>query len=60
MPAERRHSHDYLSVVLGRRATWREVGGHFFAFTRMFIQRLRVAEGRHACGRRRVARNSWG
>ena len=50
MPVERRNSRDYLSVVHGRRATWREVRAHFFAFTRMFIQRLRIAEGRpHRC-----------
>lgn len=50
MPRERRNSREYLSVVFGRRATWREVWRHFFAFTEMFILRLRMAEGQsHRC-----------
>ncbi|OAM89227.1 hypothetical protein OH491_13260 [Termitidicoccus mucosus] len=46
MPAERRHSREYLSIVLGRRPAWREVFRHFFAFEEMLMDRLRVAGGR--------------
>ncbi len=46
MPAERRHSREYLSTVLGRRPAWREVFRHFFAFEEMLMNRLRVAGGR--------------
>jgi predicted LPLAT superfamily acyltransferase len=50
MREERRNSGNYLSLVLGRPATRREIWRHFFAFTRMFILRLRVAEGQpHFC-----------
>jgi predicted LPLAT superfamily acyltransferase len=46
MPAERRHSREYLSIVLGRRPVWREIFRHFFAFEEMLMGRLRVASGR--------------
>lgn len=50
MRAQRRHSRDYLTVVLGRQPTLIEVWRHFFTFMRMFILRLRLAEGgRHRC-----------
>jgi predicted LPLAT superfamily acyltransferase len=50
MPAQRRHSREYLTLILGRPATLREVWRHFFTFMRMFLLRLRLAEGRtHNC-----------
>jgi predicted LPLAT superfamily acyltransferase len=50
MPAERRHSRDYLTLMLGRRAGIHEVWRHFFTFVRMFMLRLRLAEGlAHEC-----------
>ena len=50
MPRERRNSRHYLSTVFGRPARLMEVWRHFFAFTEMFVLRLRVAEGRpHHC-----------
>lgn len=50
LPVQRRHSRDYLTLILGRPATLREVWRHFFTFMRMFLLRLRLAEGRpHKC-----------
>lgn len=50
MPAERRHSRDYLRQIFQREPTRREIWRHFFTFTEMFMLRLRVAEGRaHRC-----------
>lgn len=50
MPAERRHSRDYLRLIFHREPTWREIWRHFFAFTEMFMLLLRVGEGRpHQC-----------
>jgi predicted LPLAT superfamily acyltransferase len=50
MPAERRHSRDYLTVILGRPPLLREIWRHFFAFARTLMLKLRVAEGRtHRC-----------
>ena len=50
MPVQRRHSRDYLSVIFGRPAKKREIWRHFFAFTEMFMLRLRIAEGLgHRC-----------
>jgi predicted LPLAT superfamily acyltransferase len=46
MPAQRRHSRNYLRVVLGREPTLREVFRHFFAFQESLILKLRVADGR--------------
>jgi predicted LPLAT superfamily acyltransferase len=46
MPAERRHSREYLSLVLGRRPAWREIFRHFFAFEEMLMGRLRLINGR--------------
>jgi predicted LPLAT superfamily acyltransferase len=46
MPAERRHSRDYLTTILGRPAKFTEVWRHFFAFAQTLALRLRVAEGR--------------
>jgi predicted LPLAT superfamily acyltransferase len=46
MPAQRRHSRDYLRVVFGREPSTREVFRHFFEFTRMLLLKLRVAAGR--------------
>jgi len=50
MPAQRRHSRDYLALIFGRPAALHEVWRHFFTFARMFLLRLRLAEGRpHGC-----------
>ncbi len=50
MPEQRRNSRDYLTVMLGRRPTAREIWRHFYSFTQMFMLRLRLAEGRaHRC-----------
>ena len=50
MPTERRHSRQYLAIVFGRRARLVEVWRHFFAYTKMFVLRARLAEGRaHGC-----------
>lgn len=46
MPAPRRHSRDYLAVVLGRPPTLRDVFRHFFAFEEALMLKLRVANGR--------------
>lgn len=46
MPAQRRHSRDYLGVMLGRRPSWREVFRHFFAFEESLMIKLRVVNGR--------------
>lgn len=46
MHAQRRHSHDYLRVVLGREPTTCEVFRHFFVFQETLILKLRVANGR--------------
>lgn len=46
MSAQRRHSRDYLRIVLGREPSGREVFRHFFAFEEMLMLKLRVARGR--------------
>ncbi len=46
MPVQRRHSRDYLRVVLGREPTRREVFRHFFVFEEALMRKLRVANGR--------------
>ena len=50
MPVQRAHSRAYLTAVLGRAPTWREVFGHFFAFEEFLMLRLRVANGQAHCG----------
>ncbi len=45
MPAQRRHSRDYLRIVLGRPPRWGEIGGHFIAFTRFLVLKLRAGAG---------------
>lgn len=45
MPDPRRHSRDYLRVVLGRPPRLQEVWRHFFAFTESLMLRLRVGHG---------------
>lgn len=45
MPEQRRHSRDYLEIVLGRRVGILEVWRHFFAFTDDLITKLRIARG---------------
>lgn len=46
MTEQRRHSRNYLRIVLGREPTTREVFRHFFEFTEMLMLKLRVAAGR--------------
>jgi predicted LPLAT superfamily acyltransferase len=45
MPAQRRHSQSYLSALLRRPPSWREIFRHFFAFEEFLLLRLRVANG---------------
>jgi predicted LPLAT superfamily acyltransferase len=50
MPGQRCHSRAYLSIVLGRPPSWREVWRHFFSFEEFLMLKLRVAAGRpHRC-----------
>jgi predicted LPLAT superfamily acyltransferase len=50
MPAERRHSRDYLSVVLRRPASLVEVWRHFFSFAQTLMLMLRIGAGEpHRC-----------
>ena len=46
MSAQRRHSREYLAVVLGRRPRLCEVFRHFFAFEEALMTKLRVINGR--------------
>ncbi|MDR1010828.1 MAG: hypothetical protein LBM04_06830 [Opitutaceae bacterium] len=46
MPAQRRHSREYLALALGRRPTLRDVFRHFFAFEESLMTKLRVLNGR--------------
>jgi predicted LPLAT superfamily acyltransferase len=46
MPEQRRHSRDYLALVLKRPPTWRDVWRHFFAFEEALMYKLRVINGR--------------
>jgi predicted LPLAT superfamily acyltransferase len=46
----RRNSRRYLTAVLGRPPSWREIWRHYHAFTMMHMLRLRVAGGDvHTC-----------
>ncbi len=46
LPERRRHSRDYLRVVLGREPRLREIFRHFFEFSETLLLKLRLAEGR--------------
>lgn len=46
MPEQRRHSRDYLRLILGREPRFTEVFRHFFAFEEALMLKLRVANGR--------------
>lgn len=46
MRGQRRHSRDYLRVVLGREPRLVEIFRHFFTFEEMLMLKLRVADGR--------------
>ena len=46
MPEQRRHSRDYLALVLRRPPGWRDVWRHFFAFEEALMVKLRVINGR--------------
>ena len=45
MPAQRRHSRDYLRLILGRKPSRLDVFRHFFAFEESLMLKLRVANG---------------
>src|SRR5256885_3025252 len=45
MPAQRRHSREYLQVVLGRPPGLLEVWRHFYDFLELLLLRLRIADG---------------
>src|SRR4051812_30762372 len=45
MPTQRRHSRDYLTHLLGRRARLLDVWRHFFTFLEFLLLRLRIASG---------------
>jgi len=47
MPEQRRHSRDYLRLMLGREPRLREVFLHFFAFEESLMLKLRIANGLH-------------
>jgi predicted LPLAT superfamily acyltransferase len=50
MPKERRHSRDYLAVVLRRPASLVEAWRHFFSFAQTLMLMLRVGSGKpHRC-----------
>lgn len=44
--AERRHSRDFLTLLLGRRATVWDVFRHFFTFEEALMRKIRVSNGR--------------
>jgi predicted LPLAT superfamily acyltransferase len=46
MPEQRRHSRDYLALVLRRPPGWWDVWRHFFAFEEALMVKLRVINGR--------------
>jgi predicted LPLAT superfamily acyltransferase len=46
MPRQRGHSLEYLTIALGRRATFRDVFRHFFELQEALMIKLRVANGR--------------
>ena len=46
MPAQRRHSREYLGAILPRRPSLSDVFRHFFAFEESLMLKLRVANGR--------------
>ncbi len=46
MPIQRRHSRDYLRIILGREPRLIEVFRHFFAFEESLLIKLRAAGGR--------------
>jgi predicted LPLAT superfamily acyltransferase len=45
MPAQRAHSREYLSIVLGRRAGLADVWRHFFALAEFLVLELEVGSG---------------
>ncbi len=45
MPVQRRHSRDFLTLLHGRPAGWRDAWRHFFAYFEFLLLRLRVAGG---------------
>jgi len=46
MPIQRRHSRDYLRIILGREPLLIEIFRHFFAFEESLLIKLRAASGR--------------
>lgn len=56
MPAQRRHSAEYLQIILERPPSMLEVFRHFFAFEEFLMLKLRIANGKkHRC---RLAENT--
>ena len=50
LPKARRHSRDFLTVVLGRPPRLLDVWRHLFAFTEVLVLKLRVGRGgAHTC-----------
>src|SRR5580698_918145 len=45
MPAQRRYSRDYLTIVLGRRAGLSDVRSHFLALADSLVLQLQVGSG---------------
>lgn len=45
MPAQRRHSRDYLTVALGRPARWADIWRHFYTYTLFLFLKVRMARG---------------
>lgn len=45
MPAQRRHSREFLGLLRGRPAGWLDAWRHFFAYFEFLLLRLRVAAG---------------
>lgn len=60
MPAQRKHSRDYLAEVLPRPPTWRDVFRHFFALEESLMLRLRVINGAPHRGELAVKSDDFG
>ena len=45
MPVQRKHSRDYLTLLLGRPPRWSEIWEHFHAFAEFIVVKLRASRG---------------
>lgn len=45
MPAQRRHSREYLTAINGKPPGWQQIFRHFFTFEETLMLNLRVADG---------------